>query len=159
MVGEDPRLFAVNQAPSAALRSPSGSPASTVERTGFDLTFPFRALRRLRGLVGGASATAAVTATGSSATTDPATTAGAAADGDGDADADGRGESRAAGGRLRRWWATTDRSFFVWGVASYLIVHRGDDDADSKSPGTTPQVPWCSRLDATDWWIAGSSST
>ena len=136
MVGEDPRLFAVNQAPSAALRSPSGSPASTVERTGIDLTFPFRGLRRLRGLVGGASpaasssattaagttasVTAAVTTTGSSATADPATTAGPATDGDGDAA--GRGETQGAGGRLRRWWATTDRSFFVWGVASYLIV-------------------------------------
>ena len=138
MVGEDPRLFAVNQAPPAALRSPSGSPASTVERTGIDLTFPFRGLRRLRDLVGGASSAAASSATTAAGTTAsvrgrrdrdrlvghdrPRHDAGPAADGDGDADADSRGEPQGAGGRLRRWWATTDRSFFVWGVASYLIV-------------------------------------
>ncbi len=36
-------------------------------------------------------------------------------------------------------------------------VHKGEDDADWNSPGTTPQVPWWTRFSARERWMAGSS--
>ena len=38
-------------------------------------------------------------------------------------------------------------------------VHKGDDEADWKSPGEMPQVPCQTRSWATAKWIAGSSMT
>jgi hypothetical protein len=117
-----------------------------VERTGIDLTSSFRGLGRLRGplrtaaaaVPGGAPASASASAPVAAASA-PVTAATAAApatvgtdepagdhtdDSAGGPDPAGSapGATPVQGGRFRRWWATTDRSFLAWGVVSYLVV-------------------------------------
>ena len=101
MVGEDPRLSATKQVPSAegpvaltgtiprgsAVTSPPTGPASTAEYF-------------------------AVPPTGTDTATRPEVAPAASAPGHRPVGAD----------RVRHWWARRDRSFLLWGVASYAVV-------------------------------------